>query len=76
MDELAFCLKDAGCGAERIAEICRLYDIGDTEAVKRKLRRYRCELMDALHESQERVDRLDYLLYRIERSERTEKRNG
>ncbi len=73
MEELAAGLRDVGCGPACASEICRLYASGDTGAVKQRLRRVRCELMDALHESQEKVDRLDFLLYELERME---KQNG
>ena len=72
MDELTQSLADAGCDAETIGTVRRLYDSGQVNDAVRVLRRHRCELMDALHESQEKVDRLDYLLYELER---TEKRN-
>ena len=71
MDELMAYLKDADCGADLIAEICRLYEHGDSEMVIRKLRRHRCALMDEVHESQRKVDCLDFLLQKITKSQNT-----
>ena len=44
--------------------------VGKADDAVRALRRHRCDLMDALHESQARVDCLDYLIRRME-EERT-----
>ncbi|MCM1539742.1 MAG: hypothetical protein NC121_00595 [Blautia sp.] len=60
-------LYDAGCDADIIADICRLYDAGMIQDAVRVLRRHRCSLMDDLHESQSRVDCLDYLVYQLEK---------
>ncbi|MCQ4734233.1 hypothetical protein [Anaerotruncus colihominis] len=45
--------------------MCRLYESHQTTDAIKTLRRYRCHLMDALHESQERVDCLDFLIWRM-----------
>ena len=68
MEELITCLRDTGCGEELIEEVCRLCAHGDGGMAIRKLRRYRCTLMDELHESQRKVDRLDFLLRQIDRA--------
>ena len=68
MDELTQSLTDAGCDAETIGTVRRLYDSGQVNDAVRVLRRHRCELMDQLHESQSRVDCLDYLVRRIEKT--------
>jgi len=60
-------LKDAGCDSEKISDICELCDTGQIREAVRVLRRHRCELMDRLHESQNRVDCLDYLVYQMEK---------
>ncbi|MCM1064945.1 MAG: hypothetical protein NC420_10840 [Eubacterium sp.] len=60
-------LYDAGCDADIITDICRLYDAGRIRDAVRILRRHRCGLMDDLHESQHRVDCLDYLVYQLEK---------
>ena len=63
-------LKDAGCGAETIAEVCRQYRNGQVQQAVKILRKHRCSLMDSLHESQERVDCLDFLVWQMEKEKR------
>lgn len=60
-------LKDAGFEADEILDICRLHDAGNLKDAVRTLRRRRCDLMEELHESQNRVDCLDYLVYQLEK---------
>ena len=60
-------LKDAGCCAQTIEQICRLYGNGQIQDAIKMLRKHRCGLMDSLHESQERVDCLDFLVWRMEK---------
>lgn len=67
MDDFIFCLEDAGCDKELIAEVRRLYECGDSGMVVRKLRRHRSALMDELHGSQKKVDCLDFLLRKLEK---------
>ncbi len=62
MAELTEILKDAGCGPERIAEICRFYERGDLQEVVRKLKLHRRSLMEKLHAEQAKVYSLDLLL--------------
>lgn len=69
-------LKDAGCGKEEIADVRRLYENGQTQDAVKKLRRYRCGLMDTLHKSQERVDCLDYLVRSMEKEKRLRATGG
>lgn len=69
-DDLIQNLKDAGCGDAEIADVCSLYEKGQIRDTVKKLRRYRCGLMDTLHKSQERVDCLDYLVRQMEKEER------
>lgn len=60
-------LSDAGC-SEAVAEaICSLYEAGNYQEMLRQMKKQRCELMDAMHESQKKVDRMDYLIYRQEK---------
>lgn len=74
MDDLTRLLLAAGCPAEQAEEIRRLCEEGETRPALFRLKRHRCELMDALHERQEQVDRLDLLLREIERTARQGKR--
>lgn len=67
MEDLIQNLRDAGCGAALAAEVCALYRAGRLREAVRRLRCHRCSLMDALHESQDRVDCLDHLVRRMER---------
>lgn len=60
-------LRDAGCDADKISEICRLCDAGQIQEAIRILRQHRCGLMDKLHQSQNRVDCLDYLVYEMQK---------
>jgi len=60
-------LKDAGCGAQTIETVCRMYRGGQVRDAIKELRKHRCSLMDSLHESQERVDCLDFLVWRMEK---------
>lgn len=67
MEDITQNLKDAGCDADKISEIRRLYDGGQMQDAIKVLRRQRCALMDDLHESQSRVDCLDYLVSKMEK---------
>ncbi len=60
-------LKDAGCSAQTIEKVCRLYGSGQVQDAIKTLRKHRCGLMDSLHESQERVDCLDFLVWQMEK---------
>ena len=60
-------LKDAGCSAQTIEKVCRLYGNGQVQDAIKTLRKHRCGLMDSLHESQERVDCLDFLVWQMEK---------
>lgn len=69
-------LKDAGCEEAEIADVRRLYENGQIQDAVKKLRRYRCGLMDTLHKSQERVDCLDYLVRSMEKEKRLRTTGG
>ena len=59
-------MKDAGCDNEIITKICRLYTEGQIQDAVKILRRHRCNLMEQLHESQNRVYCLDFLIRQME----------
>ncbi len=63
-------LKDAGCGSQTIEKVCKLYNNGQVQDAVKMLRKYRCSLMDSLHESQGKVDCLDFLVRRMEKEKR------
>ncbi len=67
MGDLTEILKDAGCGPERIAEICRFYEKGDLQEAVRKLKLHRRSLMEKLHIAQAEVYSLDLLLRKFAR---------
>lgn len=68
LNDLCAGLADAGCGRDAIEGAARLMEAGQTGELIRHLRRCRCELVDAMHESQRRVDRLDLLIRRAEKT--------
>ena len=72
MDErlngLCEALEDAGCGRSAIEGAARLVEAGQADELIRYLRRCRCGLVDAMHESQRRVDRLDQLIRQVEKT--------
>jgi hypothetical protein len=45
-----------------------LMEAGKTDELIRHLRRCRCELVDAMHESRRRVDRMDTLIRQAEKT--------
>ena len=61
-------LSDAGCGREGLQKAEQLYEAGDTEALILYFRKYRCSLMEELHERQHRVDCLDFLIRQTTKS--------
>ena len=63
-------LSDAGCGSEELQKAKQLYEAGDTEAMIRYFRKFRCSRMDELHESQRKVDCLDYLIRQTAKTNR------
>ena len=65
-----FCaaLSEAGCGRSAIEGAARLMEAGQADELIRHLRRCRCELVDAMHESQRRVDRMDRLIRQAEKT--------
>ena len=65
---VASALTDAGCAQADIDKAVRLWAAGRTDELLRHLRLCRCELMDALHESQKRVDCLDYLIRQTQKT--------
>lgn len=66
-ERLAQGLAGAGCGDEAAALICSLYEAGNYPEMLRQMRKQRCVLVDAMHESQRKVDRMDCLIGRQEK---------
>ena len=66
MDALCEGLAAAGCPNEAVKRAAGLIRAGHRDELVRHLRRCRCELVAAMHESQRRVDRLDFLIRQAE----------
>ena len=66
-NELCRALADAGCAGDAVRGAARLLEAGRADELVLHLRRCRCELVDAMHESQRRVDRMDCLIRQIEK---------
>ena len=61
-------LADAGC-TKHDAEIAgELYKNGQADELIRFLKKWRCGLMEEMHESQRKVDCMDFLIRRVERN--------
>ena len=63
-------LKDAGCGAQTIEKVCRLYGNGQVPDAIKTLRKHRSSMMDSMQESQKSLDFLDFLVWRMEKEKR------
>ena len=61
-DDLRQALADAGCAEDAAQGAARLLAAGRADELVKHLRRCRCELVDAMHESQRRVDKMDRLI--------------
>ena len=55
-------LTDNGCSREGALRAKALYEAGDIDGLIKYLRRYRCNLVEEMHDSQRKVDRMDYLI--------------
>ena len=55
-------LLDAGCKEQTADFVEQLYLSGRLSDALHEMKAFRCDLMDALHQSQRRVDCLDYLI--------------
>lgn len=62
-------LRDAGCDEEDIECFISEFCAGNKKIGEKRLREYRTELLDDLHEVQQRIDYLDYFLYKLNKSE-------
>jgi len=63
-------LRDAGLNKAQVEEFMQTFDKGQMEYAIRLLRKYRPELMEEMHKSQQRVDCLDFLMHRLEKVQR------
>ncbi len=56
------CLEDIGCSPDQICQITACVEADQLAEARQRMRRLRCGLMDAMHESQRRLDQLDWLI--------------
>jgi len=56
-------LKDAGCDAEMVGKFFQLRDEGKIPTQLRLLMQHRRNLLQTLHENQNKIDCLDYLIH-------------
>ena len=60
-------LTDNGCSREETLRAKALYETGDIDGLIKHLRRYRCNLVEEMHNSQRKVDRMDYLIRQVQK---------
>lgn len=63
-------LSDMGCDDKQICFMKKMYEEGDTDILLRDLWKFRCHLMDELHESQKKVDNMDFLIRQIQKEKK------
>ena len=70
-------LSNLGCDHEQCKEASELLDLGHADDLIHHLKKYRCSLINEMHESQRKVDKMDYLIRRAEKelAEIVEKQN-
>ena len=56
-----------GLRADQKKTAAELYESGQTGGLIRYLRRFRCGLVEDMHESQRKVDRIDQMIRRAEK---------
>lgn len=61
-ENLTAILTDIGLSKDEINLAQELSDAGQNDELQKRLRLYRCDLMDEMHITQRKVDNLDYLL--------------
>jgi len=60
-------LSDFGFSEEQKKALKIISETGPKSELIRYLKKYRCILMDEMHESQRKVDRMDYLIRKVEK---------
>ena len=66
-------LLDAGCSHQSAAFVEQLVQADRLSDALHEMKVIRCDLMEALHQSQRRVDCLDYLIRKTEKEIKTSK---
>lgn len=67
-------LLDAGCREQTAEFVEQLVQAGRLSDALHEMKAFRCDLMEALHQSQRRVDCLDYLIRQTEKEFRVEQK--
>ena len=60
-------LAENGCSMESTLRAKAFYEAGDIDGLIKYLRKFRCDLVEEMHDSQRRVDRMDYLIRQIQK---------
>ena len=60
-------LTDNGCSREGASRAKALYEAKDMDGLIMHLRKYRCDLVEEMHDSQRKVDRMDYLIRQVQK---------
>jgi len=60
-------LTDNGCSRGGVSRAKALYEAGDIDGLIKQLRKYRCSLVEEMHDSQRKVDRMDYLIRQVQK---------
>lgn len=66
-EKVACCLKDIGCSSQVIEDFLVYYDRQDEREAILLLKKERCQLMEKLHQAQQKIDCLDYLLCQLKK---------
>ena len=56
-----------GCSKEGVSRAKALYEAGEMDGLIMHLRKYRCDLVEEMHDSQRKVDRMDYLIRQVQK---------
>ena len=62
------CMTGIGLSRENADNVAALLEAGRGDDARKRLRAFRCELMDELHSCQRKVDRLDWLIRETEKA--------
>lgn len=60
------CLLDAGCSYSIIEEVMRCINVNNERALN-ILNKYRCDLLEKIHQDQKQIDCLDDVLYQLKK---------
>lgn len=70
-NEICSCLEDSGFSVKETDECMKLLEQKQNEAAMRRIRAYRCCLMDQMHEIQKKLDLLDGMVYQLRKEEKS-----